>query len=320
MNSQDTARAQTPLSLRVTRRRALQSSAAAGLAAMKVGGAARFTGAQEASPVAAPEATPAGTAVGPDRLALVVERIPAIAREILAKSGVPGMSVAIVSVDAAAYVGGFGVLELGKTAPVDADSVFQLASLSKALAATVVSAVVGDGALSWDSRLAEIDPGFALHDAWPTQEVTLADLFSHRSGLPEHAGDRLEDLGFGQDEVIRRLRFLTPEYSFRGGYAYTNFGLSAAAYAAARAAGMSWADLSARRVYEPLAMTRTSSRFADYVAGANRAIPHVKAGGAWTVTPTQRDPDGQSPPALERATWPSGRDSSSDRARSTASG
>ncbi|MGI8478132.1 MAG: serine hydrolase domain-containing protein, partial [Thermomicrobiales bacterium] len=149
----------------------------------------------------------------------------------------------------------------------------RLASLSNALAATVVSAVVGNGALSWDSRLAEIDPGFASHDAWPTQEATLADLFSHRSDLHEHAGDRLEDLGFGQDEVTRRLRFLTPEYRFHGGYAYTNFGLSAAAYAAARAAGMSWADLSASRVCEPLEMTRTSLRFAVYIAGPQQAGP-----------------------------------------------
>lgn len=93
------------------------------------------------------------------------------------------------------------------------------AALSNALAATVVSAVVGDGALSWDSRLAEIDPGFALHDAWPTQEATLTDLFSHRSGLYGHAGDRLENLEFGRDEVTHRLRFLTPQYRFHGGYA-----------------------------------------------------------------------------------------------------
>jgi hypothetical protein len=143
--------------------------------------------------------------------------------------------------------------------------------------------------------MADVDPGFALHDAWPTENVTLADLFSHRSGLIDHLGDLLEDLGYDRAEVIRRLRYPAPEYSFRAGYEYTNFGLTAAAVAAAAAAGMSWEDLSEEKLYGPLGMDRTSSRFADYMAEADRAIPHVQDGDAWVVTPNQRDPDAQSP-------------------------
>jgi CubicO group peptidase (beta-lactamase class C family) len=143
--------------------------------------------------------------------------------------------------------------------------------------------------------MADIAPGFALHDAWPTQNVSLADLFSHRSGLPDHAGDVLEDLGFDRSEVIHRLRYLEPAYSFREGYAYTNFGLTAAAVAVAESVGSSWEDLSQERLYQPLGMRQTSSRFADYMAEPNRAIPHVKDGDAWVVTPMQRDPDAQSP-------------------------
>ncbi|CAA9551304.1 MAG: Beta-lactamase class C-like and penicillin binding proteins (PBPs) superfamily / DUF3471 domain [uncultured Thermomicrobiales bacterium] len=225
----------------------------------------------------------------------MVDRLPALAQEILARTGVPGMAVAVVFHDAVTFVGGFGVRELGGNEQVDGDTVFQLASLSKPLASTVVSAVVGDGALGWNSRLADVDSGFALHDSWPTQDVTLADLFAHRSGLHEHAGDLLEDLGFGRDEILHRLRFLAPEYSFRSGYRYTNFGLTAAAVAAAGVAGMSWEDLSEDRLYRPLGMTRTSSRFADYLARDNLAVPHVRVDGAWTVTPEQRDPDAQSP-------------------------
>ena len=172
---------------------------------------------------------------------------------------------------------------------------FQLASVSKSLAATVVSSVVGTGEVTWTSRLADVNPGFALNEAWPTQEVSLADLFSHRSGLRDHGGDVLEDLGFDQDTILYRLRFLEPEYSFREGYAYTNFGVTAAAVAAAHAAGATWEDLSEERLYRPLAMTSTSSRFADYMAHENRAIPHVKRNGTWQVTPIQRDPDPESP-------------------------
>jgi CubicO group peptidase (beta-lactamase class C family) len=278
----------------LTRRVLLQTGT--GLAATLAGGLGAQAAAQEDRPGATPAASPAATGrVPPERVVLAAERVPMLARQILAQTGVPGMSVAVVYGDAVAFLGGFGVRQLGGDAVVDADTVFQLASVSKSIAATVVAAVVGDGTVEWTSRMADVDPGFALWDAWPTQQVTLTDLFAHRSGLRDHAGDLLEDLGFDRDDVIHRLRYLEPEYSFRAGYAYTNFGVTAAAVAVAKAAGASWEDLSAARLYAPLGMVHTSSRFADYMAEANRAIPHVKDGEGWKVTPMQRDPDAQSP-------------------------
>ena len=292
-----TSRSSSPWHRPVTRRNALLRTGAS-LAA----GAAVTTSlpnrllAQEASPPAAsPVAEGAPGDVTPQRAALAVERLPTLAQELLDRSGVPGMAVAVVHDDAVVFAGGFGVREVGTDQPVDADTVFQLASVSKCIASTVVSAVVGDGTVSWDSRMADVDPGFALHDAWPTQNVTLADLFAHRSGLADHVGDLLEDLGYERAEVLRRLRYAEPEYSFRDGYAYTNQGLTAAAVAAAGAAGMEWEDLCREKLYAPLGMTKTSSRFADYMGQADRAIPHVRRGGVWEVTPQQRDPDPQSP-------------------------
>ncbi len=295
---------------RLTRRRAIMQ-VAPGLAALGFAGSRPGALlAQEASPP--PDEPPTEEVTGGvtrQHAALAAERLPAIAETILQETGLPGMAIAVVYDDALLDARGFGLREIGGDASIDADTVFQLASVSKPLAATVVSAVVGDGAVAWDSRMADVDPGFALHEAWPTQNVSLADLFAHRSGLPDHGGDVLEDLGFDRAEVIHRLRFLEPEYSFREGYAYTNFGLTAAAVAVAEAAGMSWEDLCAERLYIPLGMTHTSSRFGDYMAESNRAIPHVKDGDAWVVTPMQRDPDAQSPAggvsstARELAQW-----------------
>jgi CubicO group peptidase (beta-lactamase class C family) len=307
------AESETPVFGRSLSRRRALAHTGAGLAALGgvVTSARPSVGlAQEASPPAdePPSAEVTGS-VTAQRLALAVDRLPALAETILQQSGVPGMSVAVVYDDALAFSGGFGVREIGKDAPIDGDTVFQLASVSKPVAATVVSSVVGDGTISWHSRMADVDPGFALHDAWPTQNVSLADLFAHRSGLLDHAGDLLEDLGFDRETILHRLRYLEPEYSFREGYEYTNFGLTAAAVAVAEAVGTSWEDLSAERLYQPLGMTHTSSRFADYMAEPNRAIPHVKDRDTWVVTPMQRDPDAQSPAggvsstARELAQW-----------------
>ena len=73
-----------------------------------------------------------------------------------------------------------------------------------------------------------------MFDPWVTHEVTIRDMYAHRSGLPDHAGDLLEDLGFTRAEILRRLRYQHPDSSFRSHYAYTNFGLTAAAVAVAK--------------------------------------------------------------------------------------
>jgi CubicO group peptidase (beta-lactamase class C family) len=217
-----------------------------------------------------------------------------LAAEALGRTGVPGLAVAVVHQDRLVYLKGFGVRRAGGPEPVGPDTVFQLASLSKPIASTVVAALVGDGAVAWDDPIHHHDPAFALRDPWVTRQVTLRDMFCHRSGLPDHAGDTLEDLGYGRDEILHRLRHVAPGDGFRSRYAYTNFGLTAAAAAAARAAGQPWEELSAERLYRPLGMASTSSRFADFLARPNRAAGHVRQDGAW-VARHVRDPDAQSP-------------------------
>ena len=73
--------------------------------------------------------------------------------------------------------------------------------------------------------MSALDPAFEMWDAWVTREITIRDFYAHRSGLPDHAGDLLEDIGFSRAQVLYRLRFQKPDTSFRSGYAYTNVGL-----------------------------------------------------------------------------------------------
>jgi CubicO group peptidase (beta-lactamase class C family) len=237
-----------------------------------------------------PQAAPAVTK---KKLEAALDRLPATVRTAMRETGVPGIAVAVVWRNKVVFMKGFGVREAGKSAKVGPDTVFELASVSKPLASTVVSGVVGQGKVSWDDPVVEYLPGFALGDPFVTEHVTLADLFSHRSGLPEHAGDLLEDLGYDRQYVLDHLR-LEPLTPFRDSYAYTNFGLTAAGEAAAVAAGSSWEDLSAEVLYEPLGMTSTSSRFEDYENADNKALTHVKDGDEWAAKYT-RDADAQSP-------------------------
>ncbi|MEU7455636.1 serine hydrolase domain-containing protein [Streptosporangium roseum] len=227
------------------------------------------------------------------KVAAAVAKLDGIVRDTMARTGVPGMAVGVVYRDEEPYLKGFGVRRAGGPGAVGPDTVFQLASVSKPLASTVVAGVVGQKVVSWDDPVVRHDPGFALKDPWVSAHVTLADLFAHRSGLPDHAGDLLEDLGYGRAYILSRLR-QEPLAPFRAVYAYTNFGFTEAAVAVAKAKGTTWEELSAEVLYRPLGMGSTSSRFADYDRAADKAVTHVRADGRWQAKYT-RDPDAQSP-------------------------
>lgn len=230
----------------------------------------------------------------PEQVTKAVAEVEKIAAAEMDATGIPGLAIAVVYQDKVVFQQGFGVREAGKPEPVDADTVFLLASVSKPIGATVVASAVGEGKVTWDSRLSDLDPGFALSEPWVTREITVRDLYAHRSGLPDHAGDLLEDLGYTREEILHRLRLQQPDSSFRSAYAYTNYGITAAAVAVARAAGKDWEELSMEKLYRPLGMASTSSRQADFLARKNRARGHVQEGGKW-VARFQRNPEPQSP-------------------------
>ena len=229
-----------------------------------------------------------------EKVAAALPKLREFAQQITDKRLVPGLSVAVVYRDEIVLLDGFGVREIGKPAAVGADTVFQLASVSKPLSATVVAGLVSDGKVSWDSRIRDIDPGFTLQDELAAANVTIRDLFAHRSGLPGHVGDDIEELGFTQGEILQRLRLAKPAYSFRNGYSYSNFGLTEGAVAAARFSGRSWEETCEEKLYKPLGMNSTSSRYRDFMNQANRAALHVRVDGDWASF-TRRNADAQAP-------------------------
>ncbi|CAN3130713.1 serine hydrolase [Mycobacterium sp. smrl_JER01] len=230
-----------------------------------------------------------------------VAELDRLAEELMSTSGIPGMAVAVVHGGVhggeTVYAKGFGVknaeLPDDPANRVGADTVFQLASLSKPLSATVVARLVSQNQIGWDTALVSRLPWFALSDPSVTRMVTVGDMFAHRSGLPDHAGDKLEDLGYDRRQVLERLGEL-PLDPFRISYAYTNFGLTAGAEAAASGTGRSWEDLAAEVLLRPLGMDATSYRFSDYQASTDRAVGHILLDGRYQPRYV-RDAQAQSP-------------------------
>ncbi|MET9689171.1 serine hydrolase [Streptomyces sp. NPDC006514] len=256
------------------------------------GAAVLLTAAVGATATAAPTPPPAPTPQITDAAVdKAVARLDRTVADMMRRTGVPGVSVAVVHDDKVVHIKGYGLRRTGESAEVGPDTVFQLASVSKPVSSTVVAGALTDPQ-EWDDRT--VLPGFSLKDPWVTDHVTTADLFSHRSGLPDHAGDLLEDLGYDQAYILDHMR-LEPLSPFRASYAYTNFGLTAAAEAVARAKGTSWQKLSADTLFKPAGMTRTSTEFSAFINAPDHASTHVKnADGTWSPR-FVRDPDAQAP-------------------------
>jgi CubicO group peptidase (beta-lactamase class C family) len=232
--------------------------------------------------------------VTPEQVIHAIQEIEKLAQKQIEENALPGLAIAVVFQDKTVYAKGFGVRDMNTKVRVDPDTVFQLASVSKPIGSTVVAELVGEGKITWDSKLNMLDPIFEMFDPWVTREITIRDMYAHRSGLPAHAGDLLEDLGFTRAEILYRLRYQHPDSSFRSQYSYTNFGITEGSIAAARAYGLEWEAAANEKLYKPLGMSSASSRYADFVAQPNKALGHVLVNGRW-VQKFKRDPDTQTP-------------------------
>lgn len=264
-----------------------------------------LTGCGSGQPTAAPPSTlsdvppnqVSGVAIPDGRIDEAVAKVDGLIGDLMKSTGVPGMAVAIVHGGKVLYAKGFGIKDVSRGQAqdnrVDADTVFQLASVSKSVGATVLAHEVSDNVVAWDTPVSAKLPWFTLSDPYVSSHVTVADMYSHRSGLSDHAGDKLEDLGYDRRQTLERLKYL-PLSPFRISYAYTNYGVTAGAEAVAAAAGKAWEDLCDEALYRPLGMTSTSSRFADFIARPNHAVNHIKIADKWESR-FQRDPDPQSP-------------------------
>lgn len=245
-------------------------------------------------PIASAPNPPAdAVAIPPGSKERAVQELPQIVADIMRRSQVPGMAVAVVIDGKTVLAQGYGTREAGKQAPVDAQTVFQIASISKSLSATVAAIEVSKGRASWDDPVSRYLPDFRLSNAYVSERATIGDFFAHRSGLPGTAGDDLEDLGFSRGDVIARLRLL-PLDAFRTSYHYANFSTTIGAEAVAKAAGRPWEQLADDQLFKPLGMKSTSYRYGDFEARGNRAVLHAYQHGRF-VPAGQRNADQQAP-------------------------
>jgi len=197
---------------------------------------------------------------------------------------VPGFALAIVKDDRVVFAKGYGVRESGKPEPVDKDTLFAIASNTKAFTSAALATLVDEGKVRWDDPVTKHLPYFQLYDPYATREMTVRDLLSHRSGLATFGGDLLWfESTYPREEVIRRVRHLRPVHSFRSRYGYQNVMFLAAGEIVPAVTGKSWDDYVREKFFAPLGMARTNTTFRQLMSAQNVATPHNELAGKLRV-------------------------------------
>ncbi|MEP6703954.1 MAG: serine hydrolase [Acidobacteriota bacterium] len=200
------------------------------------------------------------------------------------KAAGAGMAIAIVKDDKVAFAKGYGIRELGKPDPVDANTLFAIASNSKAFTAAALAILVDEKKLAWDDKVAKYLPDFQMYDPWVTSELTVRDLVSHRVGLDTFSGDLLwYETTYSADDILKRVRYLKPVSSFRTKYGYQNLMFIAAGKVVEKVSGKPWCEFVRERILDPLGMKGTTCGFGRL--GDNAALPHNESGGTLRVLP-----------------------------------
>ena len=208
-----------------------------------------------------------------------LSEIDAYAQKVREDWRIPGMAIAIVKDDKVIFQKGYGVRDIGRPEPVDENTLFAVASNSKAFTTAGLAILIDEKKIGgWDDKVSRYLPEFQMYDPYVTNELTIRDLVSHRSGLDTFSGDLLwYDTTYSTDEILRRVRYLKPVRGFRAGYGYQNLMFIAAGRIIEKVSGQPWGVFVKERILTPLGMTRTTTTVRDLKE--NYASPHNESGG-----------------------------------------
>jgi CubicO group peptidase (beta-lactamase class C family) len=189
---------------------------------------------------------------------------------------VPGFAIVVVEDCETVFEKGLGVREAGRLEKVDPDTLFAIASNTKAFTAAGLAMLAKEKKIRWDDRVQNYLPWFEVFgDPWISHETRIDDLLCHRIGFRTFSGDLLWwGSSYSTEEVLRRARYLKPQYSFRRGYGYSNLMVMAAGEALEKASGQPWETFLRERILEPLGMTNTVLRVSELKSRSNVATPH----------------------------------------------
>jgi CubicO group peptidase (beta-lactamase class C family) len=202
-------------------------------------------------------------------------RFDPLVTEVMAEWRIPGLAMAVLRRDEPPALRCWGVCDIDTGAPVTTDTVFPICSVTKSFTATALALLVDEGKLEWDRPVREYLPEFRLRDPVATDQATLRDLLTHRTGLPRHdwvhMAGHLDNAG-----MLEALRHLEPSKPFRSAYQYNNLMYLVARLVLERVSGQRWEDFLRTRILLQLGMERATTSLEDMLAQhQDCAMPHL---------------------------------------------
>lgn len=203
------------------------------------------------------------------------------AEQVVSRSRIPGLAMAIVDRGRVVSVRGYGVTDTRSRQPANADTVYRVASLSKAFAATLSAQLVSEGALTWDSPIATQLPAFRLKDVDAAQRLTVRDILSHKVGLVHNTLDR--DLEAEQPYPLLASRLADAPLACTPGecYGYQNIAFSLIGDLVFAVTGNFYTQQVEKRLFHPLGMYGATFGRDGLESGSNWARPHIRSRNQW---------------------------------------
>jgi beta-lactamase class C len=206
-----------------------------------------------------------------------------LAAFVVERRNLPGMALVIVQDDRVLTLRGFGVTDAAGNEAVTPDTVFRLASLSKAFAATLSSQLVQEEAMSWDQPIVNQLPAFKLRDYARAQQVTVRDVLAQKVGLARNTFDRDLEANAPYPLLAERLADAPMTCSTGDCYGYQNVAFSLIGDLVFAATGDFYAHQVETRIFHPLGMTTATYGREGLEGSARWARPHVRRGTGWVA-------------------------------------
>ncbi|WP_257668112.1 serine hydrolase [Parapedobacter tibetensis] len=218
-------------------------------------------------------------------LDLLPEDLDQYIAQVLERFEVPGASVSVVKDGKTLLAKGYGVKAIGKPDLVDDQTLFCIASNTKAFTATLLAMLVEEGTIGWDDPVIDHLPWFRMADSYTTNHMTIEDLLVHRSGLGLGAGDLLQfpPTTYTRREIAERLKDIPLSSSFRQRYAYDNILYLVASELVQEVTGTTWEENVETRIFDKLGMKQSVPRISALMQKPNIAYPHTPVNGVVTL-------------------------------------
>ncbi|NQU53286.1 MAG: serine hydrolase [Bacteroidetes bacterium] len=205
-----------------------------------------------------------------------LEKLDAYFEKTAKEWGIPGMSVGIVKDGEIIFSKGYGVLEINKPEKPDGNTLYAIASNSKAFTSAIIAMLVQEGKLNWDDKVQKYLPYFELYNPFVSSEITIKDLLCHRVGLGTFSGDVIwYKSNLTSEEIIKRLKGIEPNFNFRDGFGYSNVMYITAGEVIKTVTGKTWGENVQERILDPVGMNRTIYSLKKLEKKGNFATPHA---------------------------------------------